>query len=536
MARRHDGDAPGNSDVTNGTSGNDALLGRRGYLTLAGAALVGGLGTTASAADYRTVTVPAGGSETFSLGSGDTLENVLIDVTANDADVFIKARGTGWTIRNVGIRGKLDIGDDNNVLDSQYGGGYHQVLNCQGEGVIENVYLGDGVVEGVDRTAMNVGRDHADHIEMRRCNVGRWSSNAIYAAGFGRVTGPGPTDGAGGTIAFRSCYFHDNNVAHLRLAADGTVVENCTMENTNDVPVLPLSNGGAENVINSRGIYTGYGDPSQVISVRGCDIDITAENTDGAASAAVSDDHSTFGELSTVRIEDSQVRGRLVGSHVETRNVGDNPDTSIPSGVPTSAEEAAAGTSSDDGSTGGDSGADSGQDSFDSTLSISGGSPSNVVTYEFRVSDEIRKTTARNASIDDDDVIESDGSVSGGVAGGADGYEFSGELTGFSLDGDATVYLDGQQVDPSTLGGEETPPNYVVIDGGDDGRWTRYEFSVDGAVEKSDEWGSVNGHDAVDGTTVSGWVKDGVDSYRYSGDIGSFDIYGPVDVRFGTDE
>jgi len=135
-----------------------------------------------------------------------------------------------------------------------------------------------------------------------------------------------------------------------------------------------------------------------------------------------------------------------------------------------------------------------------------------------------------------DDVIESDGSVSGGVAGGADSYEFSGELTGFSLDGDATVYLDGQQVDPSTLGGEETPPNYVVIDGGDDGRWTRYEFSVDGAVEKSDEWGSVNGHDAVDGTTVSGWVKDGVDSYRYSGDIGSFDIYGPVDVRFGTDE
>jgi hypothetical protein len=195
----------------------------------------------------------------------------------------------------------------------------------------------------VRRGAIGSGPSHAGHIEVTNCNIARWTGNAVYAAGMGRRRPPGKTDGKGGTLAFRNCYFRDNNIAHLRIASDGTLVEGCVIHNTNDVPPHPHTAGGESGVVNSRGIYTGYGDPSQVIIVRDCDIDVTPENTNGAASAVVSGKNSHYGDLTTVRLIDCRVRGELEGEHVEAVNVSDEPRIRIPKGVPRTAEAAAAG-------------------------------------------------------------------------------------------------------------------------------------------------------------------------------------------------
>jgi len=77
------------------------------------------------------------------------------------------------------------------------------------------------------------------------------------------------------------------------------------------------------------------------------------------------------------------------------------------------------------------------------------GSPGGA--YAFAVSGTIEKSTAMDASINSFDEI-SGSTASGGVGGGRDSYTFSGEITDFETDDGVTVYLDGDQVDPVSLG------------------------------------------------------------------------------------
>ncbi|PSP76141.1 hypothetical protein BRC81_13360 [Halobacteriales archaeon QS_1_68_20] len=60
---------------------------------------------------------------------------------------------------------------------------------------------------------------------------------------------------------------------------------------------------------------------------------------------AVSDDHDTYGELTEVHFHDScEIVGRTIGDYVIVDSgVGNDPDTSVPDGVPTTPEEAASG-------------------------------------------------------------------------------------------------------------------------------------------------------------------------------------------------
>src|SRR6056297_2572493 len=114
---------------------------RRSFLGAASAGVASAVGLSAlatgsgDAAEYRTVTVPAGATENFSLGSGDTLENVLIDVTADGAGVSIRAQGDGWTIRNVGVKGPNNTGANKLFVPSVSEGG---------SALVENFYIGDG--------------------------------------------------------------------------------------------------------------------------------------------------------------------------------------------------------------------------------------------------------------------------------------------------------------------------------------------------------------------------------------------------------
>ncbi|MFC6990565.1 hypothetical protein ACFQH3_01425 [Haladaptatus sp. GCM10025707] len=528
---------------------NDKLIDRRDYLKVLGSSVVAASAVsaasgTAAAAEYDTITVGQNERRSISVGSGETLENVLIDVSASGADLLIRAEGDNWTIRNVGIKGQFDVGEDN---------GYGYVFRFDGNGLIENVYLGDGFKWGISsKGAMLSGPEHAGHVTIRNCYVAGWSDNAIYAAGSGRVSGPGQTDGQGGNYTFENCYFRDNNISHLRLAADGTTVRGCVFHNTGNVRPEMNTSAGDSDVVNSRGIYTGYGDPSQVITVEDCDFNLTGTNTCStdewdysicSSSVAQSSTHSTYGDCSTVSIENSRINGRTIGEFVEVRSSTetgpDAPNISVPAGVPQSAEEAAgdSASSTDSTTTTSDSITDTTDTSTGSVLSITG-ADGQVTNYEFAVTGSLEKSDANNATIDSGDEL-SGSSATGAVAGGTDSYVFEGDFTTFTLDGAATVTVDGTEVDPADLVTAESTdePDVLSITGDQSSSVVRYEVTVSDEITKTTANDATKDpSDDISGTTAEGAVGGGTDSYEIVGDILNLTLDGPATVTLNGTE
>ncbi|WP_416841654.1 hypothetical protein [Haloferax sp. DFSO52] len=190
--------------------------------------------------------------------------------------------------------------------------------------------------------------------------------------------------------------------------------------------------------------------------------------------------------------------------------------------------------STDSGSTDSDSTDSGSTDSGTTTheLVIDGNGSSQLSSYEFTVSGSVEQTDDPG----EDNVSGS--TVSGAVGGGLDSFDFTGEITSFSIDGPATVSLDGQEVDPATLDGssdssgsgdsstDTTTTHELVIDGEGRSELTNYEFTVSGSVEQTDD----PGEDNVSGSSVTGAVGGGLDSFDFTGEITSFSIDGPAKV------
>lgn len=129
--------------------------------------------------------------------------------------------------------------------------------------------------------------------------------------------------------------------------------------------------------------------------------------------------------------------------------------------------------------------------------------------YAFSVSGDLAPGPAFDDGIDGS-------SASGSVAGtGSDDFSFSGEITEFDRTGALHVFVDGEEVDPDSLG---SPPRTLTIAGS--GPQVEYELTVGGALEKSEANGaSINPDDTVWGSTATGFVYDGTDSYAFDGEI-----------------
>ncbi len=154
---------------------------------------------------------------------------------------------------------------------------------------------------------------------------------------------------------------------------------------------------------------------------------------------------------------------------------------------------------------------------------VVGGSPQNVVHYQFAVSGKVRKSgenggapiANRHVTIDDEDTI-SGRRVRGAVAGGGDAYRFSGELTQFRMNGDATVYLNGKQKNMNgTEGGKD--------DESDDGKKPaqRIEYLDCDRARVTGEFERV-------AISTTWYASDGVAT--------SYNEIGPVDGRTRIDE
>ncbi|MFB6166191.1 MAG: hypothetical protein ABEJ31_13605 [Haloarculaceae archaeon] len=517
MARGKDEDASQKDSLTDG-------LDRRSYLKMAatgvGAAALGPAAMARDAAaqdgNYRTIKVPAGSLKRISVGDGETFENVLIDITASGAGCQIAAKGKNWTIRNVGVKGQQEKAVT--MLSPA-------VTRSGATGLIENLYMGDGVKPGVHGVGCWVdatgGDAHRGKLTFRNVHIGHFADNGIYASGPASQLG----DNAGTTI-IEDSFGRNNNIAQFRVAQQGDVVRNCVaVADKSKVP--PISS--SRTVRNARGIRAvdGNGSPCQV---ENCNV----KSPWNALEAE---------QGSTMNAKDCQIDGPISGS-VNKQNVGTNPDLTPPDGTPMSAEEAASGTSSGgsgSGSNGGSSGGSSSPDT--TTLSISGGSPSNKVTYQLTVSDGVEKSTANGGTISSEDTIDGK-AVTGLVAGGVDSYDFTGEITGLSIDGSATVTRDGQQIDPSQFpdpssggssgsgdsgssgsdgsSGSGSLSNTISISG-PSGKSSAYSLIVSGDLEKSTANGaSINDEDVANSVAAAGIVAGGVDSYDYSGDITEF--------------
>ena len=310
-----DSDTPESTEQRPGSADNTVLLDRRSYLRIAGAATAATLAATTgvgASEDYETITLSRGERRTFEVGNGETFENKLIDCTAGNCWPVIVAHGTNWTIRNVGIEGRL--GNTNAIFG---------VSDRQGNtSVMENIYLGDGSDSrngsstGHGQTAIWANPDHAGHIDIENVNIQGFADNAIYASA--------PGNGGGGTVHIDSCFAANCYVSHYRLATAGSTVTNSS--------VYVNDEGFA-----GRGIWAWS---PGTIEIEDCQIEMNGHHTAIDAGAN--------GQGTDVVVRDSDYdRGGITehaGSTVHLEgDSGTSPEAFVPDGTPTSAEEAASG-------------------------------------------------------------------------------------------------------------------------------------------------------------------------------------------------
>jgi hypothetical protein len=139
------------------------------------------------------------------------------------------------------------------------------------------------------------------------------------------------------------------------------------------------------------------------------------------------------------------------------------------------------------------------------TIESSGGRYS----YEFTVGGDLEKRD----KADPNDTVSGNTAIGQGGDGGIDRFGFSGNIVTFELNGDATAYLDGRQIDP-----DRYPDHILTIEGS--GPRATYQAITTGAIEKSTANGaSINANDTVRRTTARGSVLGGTDSYTFSGEI-----------------
>ena len=147
--------------------------------------------------------------------------------------------------------------------------------------------------------------------------------------------------------------------------------------------------------------------------------------------------------------------------------------------------------------------------------------------YAFAATDtsmKIQKLTANNANLNDgDDIFRTTGNGQVGIS--KDAYGFNGVIDSLNVDGDAYVYVNGEQVVPAN-----EQDHMITIVG--TGETANYEFTVDesGLAPSNANFANTNSNDEIDGDTKTGQVGISADSNDYNGDITSFSADADVQV------
>ena len=498
--------------------------------------------------DDATLVVPdAVDGDYLSLGGSNwSVEGFTVDLSADGAAPAVELRGDDWTFRNVEFADRADTPDDASPLLAA------TVESADATGRLERVVATGRGASGTTggRTLLRAGPESEGRLACRGCAFGgpagtlsaadtagpvvaedclfedvgvrvggdavvrncAWRSTGradaagglevrggpdadggslVEACEFEMLGGDDPAIDARGRFALRDTRIEQRNGrTALRLSGRGpTTVERTSVAGDGDAPAVTVTGPGGTVLRNVCVCHSGDG-----VLVRGAaDCHVADSTVSVGGEAFVSD-----GDAVTAR--DVSFDGTCPAPRLSNRNATDSTDSTEFTSMLQNA-------------------------TLPKTIAIEGiGSPA---TYEFTVGGELERVSSTSHPDGWDGV--SGTSATGWVStpACADTFRFSGSVTDFEiLEGDATVYVDGERTDPSTLSSETTLPRTVTVAGTGDA--AEYEFSVDGELEADPDRGDPDQWSNVSGTAASGWVESDrhVDSYRFSGDLTDFAVRG----------
>ncbi|NGM71255.1 hypothetical protein G6M89_19985 [Natronolimnobius sp. AArcel1] len=475
------------------SGGNTGLLDRRAYMRLAGvttaAAAFSGVGA-ANGDDYEEITARG---QVIRIGQGETYENKLFDLT-NGNSVVLLVEGGGSVIRNIGFKG-LHRGD----------GFMISITAPRGDVLIENVYLGDGSTKEGESFVHGPGavfyhRDASCDVTFRHMNVQGWPNNGFYCSNTAH----------GGSVQFENCYGKNNGVSTYRVAGGNDSIVNCVAYNDN---TNYGSGWGGYTEDSGRPVWVWNGGT------------VTIEDSNFASGSYP---HAfVMHNGGAASMTGGGIDGNVHGSGLQQSDVSSSADLSMPSGVPTSAEAAAAGESSGSPDDSEDESDNESDHDLPNVVVFDGDGTTSATSYEFVVSDEVEPSTDEEATIDEGATVNGT-HAEGTVADYRDAWRFDGEIERLTVDGDAAVRVNGEAVDPADF--DDVLENVILIEGDESGA-TRYEFEVEGDVEKSNyEGASIDEEDVIEDSFVHGSVADWKDAFRFEGELEQLTVDGPGTV------
>ncbi|WP_440767374.1 hypothetical protein [Natronorubrum sp. DTA7] len=484
-------------DELSSTSNDESseLLGRRSYMKLAGAttaaAAVFSTGASADEGDYDVIEARG---QVIRIGD-ETFENKLVDVSNGNGITFVVDGAA--TIRNIGISG-LYQGD----------GFIFSITAPRGTVEFENIYIGDGANKSGASFVHGPGAIfyHATagaDVIFRECNVQGYPNNGWYCSNSAK----------GGSITWERCFGKNNGVTTFRAANRNDTLRDCVAYNDNTDYSTDYGSWGNYSESSGR--------PLWVWQPGGCTVEDCHFDA-GQYGAAVLTHRGA-----SISLDGGAVSGGTHG-RVNTSRAGSNPDLSIPDGVPTSAEAAASGGSASESSADADT-----DEQLPNVVVFDGDGTDDSTSYEFVVSDEVEPSDDDGASIDSAATV--DGTrAKGTVVDYLDAWRFEGEIERLSLAGDATVRVNGTEVDPDEF--DDILEHTLLFDG-DSSDVTRYEFGIDGDVEPSNyEGATIDDATEIEGSLAHGVVADWRDAFRFSGDLDQLTVDGPATVLLDGEE
>ena len=147
------------------------------------------------------------------------------------------------------------------------------------------------------------------------------------------------------------------------------------------------------------------------------------------------------------------------------------------------------------------------------TLTIEG--TGSYASYDFTVSGDL----AGGEDLTGEDAI-SGSSATGAIRGGRDSYTFTGEVSSLSIDGTASVSVDGERITPP-----DATSHTLTIEGS--GSYASYDFTVSGDLASGE---SLTGEDVISGSSATGAIRSGHDSYTFTGEVIAVDIDNGISV------
>ncbi|TYL37533.1 hypothetical protein CV102_16320 [Natronococcus pandeyae] len=575
------------------STGNTGLLDRRSYMRLAGATTAAAAFTGIASANAEEYEVIEANGQTIQIGQGETFENKLIDLSTGNG-ILLNVTGSDAVIRNVGFEGlyrgdgfmisintnagdvlveNVYLGDGSTKEGESFVHGPGAVFmhrnsnadatfrNCNVQGWPNNgFYCSNTAHGGSVRFESCFGKNNG--VSTFRCASGNdeivdcvaYNDNTDYGDGYGNFS---ETDGRpvwvwnGGTVTVRDSHFAAGSYPHAFVAGANGSAGNATVEGGAIGGNVQNADGSSVNIADSvssepdlsvpEGVPTSAeeaaaGGGSQGSGRKPEEGDTESDDTlsnvllvDGDASDVTRYEFVVDGEIEPsnaegatiddgLEIDDGVVHGTVADWLDAFRFDGELEQVTVdgPATVLLNDEEIDP---------------DEYGPELPHVLEVEG--TGTATSYEITVDGTIELESDDDPEADATTISGS--TVQSSVTEETQMYRFSGALTDVTFtEGEATVRLDDEKIDPDEYGDQELLPHALVIDGTDADGPSTYSFEASGAVVESDcRTASIDEADLIEGEAVRAVVDNWADVYWFDGEIEAFRLVGhaTVDVQ-----